>query len=629
MILIENRNYLRINNRPLLEKLSQLELIDRNQNVIIEQSKKGVPTIKLVIDGRAQYVHSKYDPEKEAEKLVDQIEGVEGYTHILFIGVGLGYHIKEILSRYPEMSFSIFEPDMAVLYHFLSHYDLEELSKGKLRTFITSKNKKEIQEEISSLSNMYGSQTLVYTLPSIAKYYAKEEIVVLETLKEQLKGKQNYLATNVSFQKRWTINSIKNFIKVLGTPNVLHDIDKEAFKGKPAIIVAAGPSLNEEFENLKIIKEQGLAYIFSVGSAINALIEHDIYPDATCTYDPTEQNQFVIQKVKSNNIEDIPLIFGSTVGFETIKNYPGKLLHMITSQDTISPRLLDTSQNIDIVLDAPSIAVVTFQLLTQLQCNLVILVGQNLGYRNNERYASGIQYDFINNNLSEQEVSNVLKVKDVYGNEIETSDGFNRMRQQLEMYIGNSGNIQVINTTNGGAHIEGTDFMPLSQVILEKLNINVVQKDWYEAKNSYDLEFVEKQFYRVLHEKERCTRIFNDLLNEIRIIENAVRNYQTSKLETRFAKFDEEFRKLKSNLFYGGFIEPMIRVQNEVLAEESQKLRFEKNIINKGRMVVDSFKRFINDCIAHHQFVIPYLEGLHEEFIQLKNGESRNKHEHK
>lgn len=78
----------------------------------------------------------------------------------------------------------------------------------------------------------------------------------------------------------------------------MHDIDQKAFEGKPAIIVAAGPSLSEEFEHLKFIKENGLAYIFSVGSAINALIEHGIYPDAACTYDPKERNQNVIRIIK-------------------------------------------------------------------------------------------------------------------------------------------------------------------------------------------------------------------------------------------------------------------------------------------------------------------------------------------
>lgn len=45
----------------------------------------------------------------------------------------------------------------------------------------------------------------------------------------------------------------------------------------------------------------------------------------------------VIQKVKDKNIANIPLIFGSTVGYETLADYNGPLLHMFTSQDTVAP----------------------------------------------------------------------------------------------------------------------------------------------------------------------------------------------------------------------------------------------------------------------------------------------------
>src|SRR5690606_9070724 len=142
--------------------------------------------------------------------------------------------------------------------------------------------------------------------------------IILETIKSLLQNRKSSIATDVSFQKRWTINSIKNFPIVLKTPNVLQDFDKNVFKDKPAIIVAAGPSLNEEFANLKYIKDNGLAYIFSVGSDINALIEHGIYPDAACTYDPKERNQHVIKIIKDRNIKEIPLILGSSVGYETL-----------------------------------------------------------------------------------------------------------------------------------------------------------------------------------------------------------------------------------------------------------------------------------------------------------------------
>ena len=264
---------------------------------------------------------------------------------------------------------------------------------------------------------------------------------------------------------------MKNFKEVLNTPNILLE-KKDQFKDKPAILVAAGPSLNEEIENIRYIKDKGLAYIFSVGSAINTLIYHDIYPDAACTYDPTVHNQKVFEKTKERGIKEIPMIFGSSVGYETLVNYPGDKYHMITSQDTVSNYYLKNKdgKSINIVQDAPSIAVVTVQLLYALGFSPIILVGQNLAYRGKERHSEGVHYS---SEVTEAEMKNGIWVKDVYGNEILTNEGFNRMRQQMELYINGFPNINVINTTKGGAHIEGTSFIELKDIIDTDLNKKV------------------------------------------------------------------------------------------------------------------------------------------------------------
>ncbi|MEC2077894.1 motility associated factor glycosyltransferase family protein [Metabacillus fastidiosus] len=617
MILIDNRNYLRLRNRPLLEKLAVQE--EKISNAIIEPSKKDELTLKVLLDDKMQYIHSKYDPKTETERLNKQKNIPEQQVdHVLFFGVGLGYQIKEMLKEHPDMKFSIYEPNIDILIKFLSHQNLKDLPADNLEQIFTTVNEEEIRTEIQRLHQQAGDSIFVYTLPIYEKLYETELSIVMETIKEQLQDKKSSLAVDVSFQKRWTINSIKNFPKVLQTPNILHHIDKKIFKDKPAIIVAAGPSLAEEFEDLRYIKENGLAYIFSVGSAINALIEHDIYPDAACTYDPTGQNQVVFQRLKERKITNIPLIFGSSVGFETLENYPGPMLHMITSQDTLSPHLLDISNGMSIVLDAPSIAVVTFQLLNVLECRQIILVGQNLAFQNNKRYAAGIEYEHVTNELSEAEKENVIIITDVYGNNIETSDGFNRMRRQLELYISASPQIEVINTTKGGAHIQGTTFMSLTEVINKKLLIkNEVMKDWYKVENKYDIGYIKKHLYKMNMHQVQCEEDFTNTVNELKKIELAVQKQQVHQLENRFTKFDKEFTKLRKNPFYQAIIEPMVRVQNKQLSEKSQKFRYESDLMRKGQMVIEAFGVFLLGSHAHFQFAQPYVKELQERFGEI------------
>ncbi|WP_242852359.1 hypothetical protein [Clostridium butyricum] len=61
----------------------------------LEKAKDGNYTLKY--DGK--YIHSRYNPIKEAEQFVNGNRDLLNKNKILVYGVGLGYHINEILKR--------------------------------------------------------------------------------------------------------------------------------------------------------------------------------------------------------------------------------------------------------------------------------------------------------------------------------------------------------------------------------------------------------------------------------------------------------------------------------------------------------------------------------------------------
>jgi len=56
----------------------------------VEKAKSGAFTLTVNQSGKTLYIHSKYDPEQEAERLVAQFTEVSKYRQIFFYGVGLG-----------------------------------------------------------------------------------------------------------------------------------------------------------------------------------------------------------------------------------------------------------------------------------------------------------------------------------------------------------------------------------------------------------------------------------------------------------------------------------------------------------------------------------------------------------
>lgn len=612
MILIDNINILKSAYPNLWNRLKSLEDAMNTSSINIEETRRGNKTIWIENDGKKLYLHSKYNPIREAEAIIEEYEGIESDTTVIFYGTGLGYHIDLFLQKHPDVNYYIYEPIPELLYIYLSHKSLRKLPSLKMKDLILADNEIEARKFFNQLIDRASGKYIHVVLSSHKNIFPEEYERFLESFKGTLKDKKSHIGVNLAFQERWILNSMKNFKEVLNTPNILLE-KKGKFQGKPAIIVAAGPSLNEEIENLRCIKEKGLAYIFSVGSAINTLLYHGIYPDAATTYDPSARNQIVFEKVKEKDIADIPMIFGSSVGYETLIDYPGKKYHMITSQDTVSNYYLKNKNedSIYIVQDAPSIAVVTIQLLYELGFNPIILVGQNLAYKGKKRHSEGVHYS---KDVTDDEMEKGIWIKDVYGNEVLTNDGFNRMRQQMEYYIKTLPNIKVINTTKGGAHIEGTSFMELKRVIDEYLKETVVEKDWLEGnKTQYDKEYLRLQSEKMDRAYKRAYKLMDEYYDILNTIERLIRNQNFNQVEKTYLKLDKALRKIERNDYFMTFILPMNRVQYELLANSIDSLNEERNPIEKGRRIVDSFKKFMDVCKID-------VDRIKEVYDEMKEG---------
>jgi hypothetical protein len=622
MLKVENVKYLSRYHPQILDELKEWEENHKKTDqILVEVSKQGESTLKIKSNENWLYIHSKYDPKKEAITLVDRIQEIENYNHILFFGVGLGYHIQEFIKRYPKIKVSIYEPNLEVLNAFFTTQSVWDWHNGSIHMIFTGTGKEEIKSNIGKLQLSVNSLPKVYTLPAYVKIYSEEEIMVITELKDIVLSKAQNLATTLSFQKRWTVNSIKNFPLVLKTTSFLSQSFKDLFHGKTAIIVSSGPSLAEEFEHLKYVKEHRLAYIFSVGSAINALIEAGVHPDAAFSFDPSAVNYKVIEKVKIKKIDSIPLVYGSSVGFETLEDYPGEMFHFVTSTDRITTAYLQNQNEISTVLDAPSIAVITFQLLSLLGFSRIILVGQNLAYMDNKRYAEGIQYEHVSSELNEAEQKKLNKIKDVFGNEVYTDNTYNSMRKSLELMISHYDHVEVINSTNNGAHIEGSKFMYLSDVIKDMLKIPIVETDWHEKRRSYNTNNLQQMKEQMIQSKSKCESLVAYSLNEIKKINRNVEKVQGKQLEKNFVSLDKEMAQLTKDRFFSTFIQPMISVEHERLSDEIKGVKYEKNLIEKGKKIADLFAKYLNSCKENIHFIEPYFEELNQEidrFLEKK-----------
>ncbi|MCL1632282.1 DUF115 domain-containing protein [Sporolactobacillus sp. CPB3-1] len=617
-MLIDNKNYLRFRNRKLLQIMNQHEaLFHNNDDCVVETSKSGSPTLKRRDkSGNYIYVHSRYNPEREAAVLVSRLDEMDQYDHVIFIGIGLGYAVQTLAAEYPQLKISVFEPDLQVLNAFLSTQRLGEFCPDQLDSLIVDEQQLGIlfEQIVDKRERCY-----FFVLPYYEKQYREQIDTWMSRLKTMLFNTKVQVVARNFFQRTVIINAMHNLPKVLTTPNIFQDTDSAAFEGKTAILVSAGPSLNEEFDNLRRIKKKGLAYIFSVGSSINALINHDIYPDAFWSYDASEKNQIVNQIVKDKGITSIPMIFGDCIGYGAIENYPGPLLHMILKQNPLSHELLSRLDGRPVlgVNDAASIAIVTLQALMQLKFRTIILVGQNLGYRDHHMYASGISYDHMKEKLSDAEIPDKRMVASVDGGQIVSNAGFDLMRQQFERYIQMNPHVQVINTTKGGAAIKGADFVPLDRVIATQLDKQTVAPDWIKGNPNYDIDKVSIKLAKLAAHADELKRMVGQLERLLDKLDEAAHHSSDNQIRKKFDQLDRLMHSIERNKYYLAVISTMIGGAIDYIKKTNGELIKSEDVRAKAETIVREYPKLVNALNGSMERIAPSFESLPEAIKNL------------
>lgn len=570
------------------------------------------------------FIHSSSNPSHESKIIIDSYEHIQLYESIVFFGTGLGYHINEVVKKFPEKDIYIYEPQVEV---FCKYLEVNELPIKKLKGLFIGNEQQELVENLSNLMTRIGRTTLIIDMPSYKNILPGKYNEFFQIVNDIIKGKRNSIAITNWFQKKWIMNSIRNFEHVIKSKNILL-ANEGKFKGKSAILVAAGPSLNDEIENLKKIKEEGLAYIFSVGSAIHTLLKHGIHPDAVTTYDPLEYNDQVFKGIIEDNINDIPIIFGSSSGL-ILDDYPGEKLHIVTSQDSIgSFYLIDREKtgDIGVINDAPSIAIVTLQILLKLGFDKIYLVGQNFAYRGSKRYSEGIDYGYgEGEEVTKEQEEEAILLKGVTGEQVKSSYAWKLAKENMEFYIKSYSNMsKVINTTKEGAFIEGTEFEDLSNVIEKQLKDNIVEEEWFlfGSNEDYNMQYLEEMYKLMDKEYEFSFEYIKKMENVFKNIKNLARNGNFKQLEMTYVKMNKLFKQIKDNKYFERYIIPMNRVYYEILNNRLVDINEEKNDYTRAEMILNTFGQFIyeskKDMKTVDEFYIKIKQIIEEKLYKVK-----------
>ena len=245
---------------------------------------------------------------------------------------------------------------------------------------------------------------------------------------------------------------------------------KNLFKGIPAIVCGAGPSLTKEIETLRTLQDKAL--IFAGGSAIPALTVQGIMPHFGVAYDP---NQEEFERFKQAQAFEIPILYASRLYphvFNTC-NGPSGYLHSQTGgwAEYWVEKHLNLKQNplqSGLNLEALSVTTAALQLACTYGCNPIILLGVDLAFTDSQLYASGVvpnsQVHIANKKGDTRASEKLLVRKDQNGNLIFTLVKWVMERDAIHRFIKKNPSFTFLNATSGGLGFKDIPYSPLEEI---------------------------------------------------------------------------------------------------------------------------------------------------------------------
>jgi hypothetical protein len=418
----------------------------------VEASRAGPPTAAVVTgDGRRLYLHSRYDPQREAMDFCATLETRDAAC-IVLSGLGLGHHLRALHDEYGSGStFLISEPDTATIATAFRHTDLTAvLDSGRIE-FITRLDKSYLHERIGRFATvlMLGTQFVVppVSLQVGADFHqaCREAILAFAAYAKMS------LVTLVKNAGITCGNVADNLPTYVSTPSL--DVLRRRFEGAPAILVAAGPSLGRHLDRLRGLDQR--AVVVTAQTTLRLLLGHGVHPHFVTALDYSSVSKQFFENLDIP--DDLVLVAEPKASCAVIDAFerrddahPGRTILL---DNVFARRCVGETLGKRAALEpGATVMHLAFYLAEWMGCDPIILVGQDLGFSGHVYYTPGVtmhrswdpelgRFGTLEMKEWERIVRHrpiLRKILDIHGREIYTDEQMYTYLQQFERDIGRS-----------------------------------------------------------------------------------------------------------------------------------------------------------------------------------------------
>ncbi len=532
---------------------------------------------------------------------------IEAYDTVIFHGMGLGYGPLAALKLFrPPPRLIVIESEPAIFDLALHLVDLRSLLQYKRLDLFVGADQN--PDNIISRCNDYvcfGTPRIL-AHPLYASIFKESFISFNEQLQSAVGRARDIYGTARKFGRRLLTNSIENLPSFFGGASLGSLAGK--LEGIPAVCVAAGPSLDKALGSLAKIQDRAL--IVACDSAVAALLRHHIIPHMVVTVDLHENNFEKIRPVL-DQLRKSALVFGLESNPDIVRAIPSRRRIGITADSRIYQTWIAPRWNLKAKLTGyNSVGMASIALANALGCTPIALVGMDLAIGGTDSHSKHAA------NHYQIDPSKSFKVDGVRGIPVSSLPQWTAERIQLEKTISDL-KLKVIDTSIGGAFIEGSEIKTLSEFLATALrpdaDVDFILSglDW---SSSIAIDEISVELKSMLDELQICQR---GCLNGQRLSEKMLRLARTghqipvndlTELNSHLDQFQESHRTMLGLLEIGRLSNLQDLYRSRELLESSRDQMSRQEILTTELACLASYYESQGDIIAY------VLSQIHEKY---------------
>lgn len=439
----------------LFERLKRTPLTNRYE-VFDYENQAG--TLNLIDHDNEKLYYELDDPiGSMAEHMLTTSKKVQGIVAFLGFGLGYGPHMAVKQKNGFERLIVIYEADPEVFLHAFYAFDCSEiLNCDDVCLFVGDTpdvTGDTVYWELSGNKVMNAKNLQIVELPASMSLHRTLYMEHVTKLREAVLFRVKSAGNLPSDNLRGIQNIISNLDTLTRNPGIMGL--KGLFKGKPGVVVSSGPSLDKNIDLIQSL--QGKAVIAAPDASLRMLRKANAFPDFVTSIERMPATARLFEGLEDSDFARSHLVAPGVLHPKTFENFKGSKI--VCEREYAIFNWLNFQKGV--IPPGPSAGNFAFEFLAYLGCEPIILVGQDLALgENNKTHAKNNFYG----DQTKAYQRGLTKTSGNYGKEVTTNEVLNLFRNYYEYQI-SAYKIRVINATEGGAVIRGTEVKSLSEAI--------------------------------------------------------------------------------------------------------------------------------------------------------------------